>query len=211
MKTAVILIVMGLGVVACGTTQTPQVDSLLANFTGKPEEIAPRYTVLMKTQAQALQIGFPDTRKGGGTLLLENRKGTFEYWLSPEGAQVILQDGMLHGLHGFGEGLLASELSEPLAHIRGMTPGVSDRFHTYLDGNDRAVTRSYRCIIENVGTEQIALADGQVQTVLMVERCRNLDQTFENFYWVAPARREIVLSRQWAGPFLGALSTRVVP
>ncbi|MEL7257828.1 MAG: YjbF family lipoprotein, partial [Pseudomonadota bacterium] len=135
----------------------------------------------------------------------------FEYWLSPEGAQVILQDGMLHGLRGFGEGLLASELTEPLALVRGLRPGVSDRFHTFLDGNDRAVTRTYRCLIERIGPEEIALADIQVNTVLMVERCRSLDQSFENFYWVAPARSQIVLSRQWAGPFLGALSTRVVP
>nr|WP_317056598.1 YjbF family lipoprotein [Roseovarius sp. W115] len=199
------------GLLGCGTFQAPETRRLLAQVTGQPEEIAPRYATLIKSKAPALQIGFPDLGKGGGTLLLERREGAFEYWLSPEGAQVILQGGMLHGLHGFGEGLLASELTEPLALVRALHPGVSDRFQTFLDGGDRAVTRTYRCTIERIGPEDIALADRLVSTVLMVERCRSLDQSFENFYWVVPASGQIVLSRQWAGPFLGALSTRVVP
>lgn len=193
----------------CGTVDVR--DTLLGPVVTRFEdpEYAPRFAALAQTQAPALQIGFVE-RQEGGTLLLERRDGAFEYWLTPEGGQIILQNGMLHGTRGFGEGLLASELSEPLAHIRGLQGGYSDRFHTYLDGNDRAVARTYRCLFTRGETSDTALRSGAVRTVQMREDCRSLDQEFTNIYWVTPGARRIVQSRQWAGPYIGALSTRVV-
>jgi hypothetical protein len=122
-----------------------------------------------------------------------------------------LEAGLLHSLNGFGEGLLASDVQRPLRHVREMRAGVSDRFHTYLDGNDRAVTRTYRCVFERRDVQDISLLDRTARARLMIERCRNLDQEFENLYWVDPRSGRVLLSRQWAGPYLGAVSTRVVP
>ena len=101
-------------------------------------------------------------------------------------------------------------LSQPLSHVRGLTSGYSDRFHTYLDGNDQAETRTYRCLFTVGKQSEVALRSKTVQTVQMRENCRSLDQEFTNIYWVTPETRRIVQSRQWAGPFVGALSTRVV-
>lgn len=174
-----------------------------------PQEFPPRFIALLKAEAPALQLGFV-RRQVGGNVLLERRDGPHEFWLTPDGAHIILQDGMLHGTRGLGEGLLAAELSEPLAHVRGLEPGYSDRFHTYLDGNDRAITRTYRCLFTRGKEGEVTLTSGVVQTVQMRENCRSLDQEFTNIYWVTPGSRRIVQSRQWAGPYIGALSTRVV-
>jgi len=195
----------------CGSkaTEDSAFGQAMAGF-GGPEEFQPRFIALLKAEAPALQIGIVEEGQGG-TLLLERRDGQFEYWLSPDGAQIILQDGMLHGTRGFGEGLLASEVTEPLARVHGLDPGWSDRFHTYLDGTDRTVTRTYRCQITSDGPREIEIAGAPVQTRLMRESCRSLDQEFENLYWVGPDSRDIVLSRQWSGPYVGAISTRVVP
>ncbi|MGJ8543882.1 MAG: YjbF family lipoprotein [Sulfitobacter sp.] len=172
-------------------------------------EYAPRFAALLQSGVPSLQVGFID-REASGALLLERRIGGLEYWLSPEGAQIILQDGMVHGTRGLGEGLVAAELSAPLALVRGMHAGQSDRFHTYLDGNDRTVTRTYRCVVAPGALAPVALAGGEVQTRLVLEHCRSLDQEFTNVYWVLPSAREIVQSRQWVGPFIGAISTRAV-
>lgn len=173
-------------------------------------DFVPRFITLIKEEAPTLQVGFIDTETSGN-VLLERQDGAFAYWLSPDGGQIILQDGMLHSVRGFGEGLLASELSEPLALVRGLQSGWSDRFHTYLDGNDFAVTRTYRCRIENRGPRELNLFGTPTDTRLMREDCRSLDQEFVNLYWVAPSSRNIIVSRQWVGPVVGAISTRIVP
>lgn len=175
---------------------------------GNPQ-FDPRFVALQRTGAPILQVGFV-RRQEGGSVLLERRLGAFDYWLSPDGAQIILQGGMLHGTRGLGEGLLASELSQPLAHVRGLQPGYSDRFHTYLDGNDKAVSRTYRCLFSSGGPADVAIPGKVVQTTVMYENCKSLTEEFTNIYWVSPSSRRIIQSRQWAGPFIGALSTRVV-
>ena len=173
-------------------------------------DFVPRFIALLQDEAPTLQVGFIDLEINGN-LLLERQDGAYEYWLSPDGGQIVLQSGMLHSTRGFGEGLLASDLSAPLALVLNLQSGWSDRFHTYLDGNDFAVTRTYRCRIENEGPRSVDILGTSVDTQLMRESCRSLDQEFVNLYWVVPSRRTIVLSRQWAGPEIGAVSTRVVP
>ena len=117
---------------------------------------------------------------------------------------------MIHSTRGLGEGLLASELSQPLARIASLEPGPSYRFHTYLTGNDETVTRTYRCEFLRVRDIAVPVSGTRIQTVLLRESCNSLDQFFENLYWVDPDNRQIVQSRQWAGPFIEAISTRIV-
>ena len=99
-----------------------------------------------------------------GELRLEQRDGPYEYWLSSDGVQLVLQDGMLHGTRGFGQGLLASDLSEPLARLQSLQEGPSDRFHTYLNGNDEAVTRTYRCEFRQTRSITISVPGGEIPT-----------------------------------------------
>ena len=196
----------------CGTVvdDGSALGQTVAVFRPGQADLSPRFLALFRADAPALQVGFVDLETSGN-VLLERQDGAFAYWISPEGAQITLQSGLLHSTRGFGEGLLASDLSQPLALVLGMQSGTSDRFHTYLDGEDRAVTRTYRCQIINDGAREIDLFGTPVDTRLMRESCRSLDQDFVNLYWVAPSRGTIVLSRQWAGPVVGAISTRIVP
>jgi hypothetical protein len=173
-------------------------------------DFVPRFITLLENGAPTIQVGFIE-RETFGNLLLEHQKGDFNYWLSADGAHVILQNGILHSMRGFGEGLLASDLSEPLALVGGLRSGWSDRFHTYLDGNDFAVSRTYRCRIDNEGDRSIDFYGSPRGVILMRENCRSLDQEFTNLYWLDPNSRTIVLSRQWAGPYIGAISTRIGP
>ncbi|WP_108838574.1 YjbF family lipoprotein [Tateyamaria sp. Alg231-49] len=201
-----------LALVGCGDVLDESSALGQANLALRPEQasISPRFISLFQAKAPVLQVGFVDLETNGN-LLLERQNGEFAYWISPEGAQLTLQSGILHSTRGFGEGLLASELSEPLELVLGMRSGWSDRFHTYLDGEERAVTRTYRCRVDNDGAREIDLFGTPVDTRLMRESCRSLDQEFVNLYWVAPSRGSIILSRQWAGPVVGAISTRIVP
>jgi len=123
----------------------------------------------VQTGAPQLEVAYVRSKQSGA-ILLEHQRGDFDYWLSSDEVQLILQKGLIHGTRGIGEGLLAAELSQPLYHILNLKSGHSDRFHTYLNGND---------------------------------------QEFVNLYWVDPSQRRILQSRQWIGPIVGYISTRV--
>ena len=104
--------------IGCGTSQ--ENDSLFDQALGglRGSEFVPRFTALLKAEAPALQIGFVE-RQEGGTLLLERRDGGFDYWLSPDGVQIILQNGMLHGTRG---GIIKNDLEllmlfRPVSHL----------------------------------------------------------------------------------------------
>jgi len=43
----------------------------------------------------------------------------------------------------------------------------------------------------------------------MRETCKSLDDQFFNLYWVENGR--IIQARQWGGPQVGPISTRIVP
>jgi hypothetical protein len=203
---------MLLALLACGTSgdEDSAFGQSIATFTRNDADFVPRFVTLLEKEVPSIQVGFIE-RDIFGSLLLEHQKGDFDYWLSVDGAQIILKNGMLHSMRGFGEGLLASDLSEPMALVRGLRSGWSDRFHTYLDGNDFAVTRTYRCRMENDGQQSIDFYGTSRNVILMRENCRSLDQEFTNLYWLDPSSRTIVLSRQWAGPYVGDISTRIVP
>ena len=206
---AALVLLAGCGTAVDEESGLGQSIDAIANRTGNVRFV-PRFAALVEEGAPRLQVAFVEQDRSAD-ILLERSDGPFNYWLSADGTHIILQDGMLHSTRGLGEGLLASDLTEPLARVRGLNPGPSDRFHTYLDGNDRAVTRTYRCVIVDRGPREIDLFGTPTATRLMRESCRSLDQEFVNLYWVAPSSRDIILSRQWAGPVIGAISTRIVP
>ncbi|MEO0863324.1 MAG: YjbF family lipoprotein [Pseudomonadota bacterium] len=207
-----VIALMLLALMACGTAieDDSAIGQSVAALRRDAPDFVPRFITLLQAEAPVLQVGFVDLGTNGN-LLLERQDGDFAYWLSPDGGQIVLQSGMLHSTRGLGEGLLASDLSEPLPLVLGLRPGWSDRLHTYLDGEDFAITRTYRCRIDYEGPRRIDLLGRPVDTALMRESCRSLDQAFVNVYWVVPSSRTIVLSRQWAGPEIGPVSTRVVP
>jgi hypothetical protein len=156
-----------------------------------------------------MQFALP-ARDITGTLLMELRAGETTHWLSADGAALILEQGLLSGTRGFGEGLLASDTTQSARLVRAQVSGRADRFHTYLTGDDTARTRSFRCDVTRGEVRAVDLAGGPVATVLMREACNNAELSFTNLYWVNPRSGEIVLSRQWVGPYLGAISLRTV-
>ena len=172
----------------------------------------PRFAALAEagTPVPALQVALIEDDRSN-TVLLESRRDGLDTWLTPDGATLITHQGMLVGTRGFGAGMMASDVDQPLAMVLNGQQGYSDRFHSFLNGNDEINTRTYRCKIENRGAREVFIGGKPTQTRLMAEDCQSLDQEFLNLYWVSRSGNRIVQSRQWAGDFLGIVTTRVVP
>lgn len=206
-RTLALLALLGTAACSIGTGERPGWQQAASYVTGESPGTSARFAAIATTPRPLLQVGLIDAGTAG-TMLLEARNGAYEHYLSPDESSLILNRGMLHNMLGFGAGLMATEASGPLALImRGQT-GTADRIHTYLGGDDRTYFRTYRCTIRPAGTEPVTLVNRTVTASKMYESCRNADDAFDNIYWVDQSRGEIVQSRQWAGPNLGAVSTR---
>lgn len=202
------ILCLALFLAACGQQggEPSALDQARELISGE-DEITDRFAALTTTPRPILQVGLIDAGTSGN-MLLELRNGRYEHYLSPDASSIVLEDGILHSMFGFGEGLMGVEVSENRALIMSGQNGWAERIHTYLGGDDRTTFRTYRCAIANQGADEVALLRGTITARRMAEACRNTEHNFVNLYWIDDSRGEIVQSRQWAGPNLGAVSTR---
>lgn len=202
-------VVLAMVLVGCGS-ETEKTSLELARNYFAPDEYTPppRFTSLFDEPRPALDIEFVDLGVAG-KLILEQQDGVFARYLSADLGGIVLENGMLHSVYGFGEPLVGAELSQSLKLVLNTRTGWADRFHTYVDGEDRAVRRTFHCEVGEVGARDVVLSTGVVTTTLMSENCQSLTASFENLYWVDQRRGEVIQSRQWVGENVGSMVTRV--
>ncbi len=156
-----------------------------------------------------LQVGIL-SKKTGTLVALDTVRGPFETWVSADGASITMRDGMMVATRGLGGDMLGSDIDESRAAITRRSPGRVTRFHTFLDGENRAQRRAYICDIADRGPRDVPFGAVSVPAQLIAEDCASQDQAFLNLYWLDQSGR-IVQSRQWAGEFAGILTFRIVP
>lgn len=174
------------------------------------QEFDQRFQFAAGQGARQLKLALLDFGEGSIILFDSSRDG-IETWITADGGTIMTQDQMLVGMRGFGAGLMAADVIQPLSMVRSGGQGITERFHTYLNGNDETVTRTYRCQIALQGNQEIVIGTLPVNARLVSEDCRSLDQSFQNLYWVNPADNRIVQTSQWTGEFIGMIATQVVP
>ncbi len=194
---------------ACSSDPEASGLDVVRNFV-TPEEYVPppRFTALFNEPRPVLDVEFTDLGVTG-KLILEQQDGPYARYISADLGGIVLQKGMLHSMYGFGEPLAGADLTEPLGLVIAGRAGQTDRLHTYLNGEDRTVSRTYRCEVSIIGQRSVDLPTGSVETTLMSENCHGITNSFENLYWVDRKRDEIIQSRQWAGENIGSLVTQV--
>ncbi len=177
----------------------------------QPENVPadPRIQPLLDAEVPRLQVAFLESDRAG-VMLLENDRDGVRTWLSTDGATLLTRDGMIVGSRGFGGGMMASDVSRSLNAVLGGQTGEVTRFHSFLTGDDRIVTRSYQCVVEDRGNRTITIQGRLVPTRLMRETCHSMDQEFLNLYWIGDATGRIVQSRQWLGDYLGVVTMREI-
>ncbi|APG48964.1 YjbF family lipoprotein [Phaeobacter porticola] len=167
-----------------------------------------RMTALAANGAAQMQVSFIKTGIAG-TMVAETHRAGLVTWLSSDGASLQTDRGLLRATRGFGAGLMAVDLDQSRQRIFEQDLGSSQRFHSYLTGNNEIETRSYHCDIETRGARILRIDGMEITTRLMAETCINPDQRFLNLYWLRTRDNTLIQSRQWTGPFLGNMTTRL--
>ena len=208
----VVLLCLALALAAC--------SGLGMGSKGPPSPVETRLAATARF-AQLLQAGRPaiqvaiEEEETDTVALREVSRGGVDTFVTTDGVALSLRGGFLVGTAGLGGDMTGSSITESIALVTSRRSGTAQRFHTFLNGENQAVTRAYVCVVASRGGRSVSLGTraGQlveVDTVLIEERCKSLDQEFTNLYWLRQGTGGILQSRQWAGEFTGPLVTRVV-
>jgi hypothetical protein len=204
------LVAVALTLTACSDQASNRaLGFLTGSYWQKPEAINPTFLALKEAGAPRKTISIQAQNLAANFHLWTVSEDGVETWLTGNGATVSIKDGMIVGTRGFGADVLAADVSKTARLVQARGEGYAVRFMTLLSGNDQAEIHSYQCLISNQGPWDLDLGDGtQKKTVLMQEDCRGYGQDARNLFWLNARTNEIVQSRQWLNPTVGALVTR---
>ena len=208
--TRLALILAALGLVGACANRDDAYDIARAFLQPNKQEFDARFQSASQRGAPMLKLALLEF-DAASLLVLDSERDGVKTWITPDGGTISMRDGMLVAMKGFGAGLMASDVSQTRAVIRSGQNGTADRFHTFLTGDDTVVTRTYRCVVANQGSQEIMLRTGPLNARLMSEDCRSLDQSYQNLYWINPSNNRIVQTSEWSGEFIGTIATQVVP
>ncbi len=122
-----------------------------------------------------------------------------EVWVSPEGTQMSMENGVLVAADLSGEALIRVEPSAPVTALAGAS---YVRAYHHTDGDGARVT-SYECTMSAPRSETLSILDVRVPAATLTENCTGPSgATIENAYAVAPDGT-VVRSRQWVSADLG--------
>lgn len=172
-------------------------------------EVSPQFRELAQSGAPALLASIKDRDQIAAFMRMTTRGG-IENWVSASNVSLDFKSGFLISSRGLGGDLMSADASQSIRLVLAGQNGVSKRFHSYLDGEDQTVTRSFICEIISRGARDVDLGKTVIPTRLMQEKCKNGSQSFQNLYWVDLDRQEIIQSRQWVSDYIGGIAFRVI-
>lgn len=198
---------------ATGCTSDPGTNRLLASalpFGAREPELAPGFAAAAQSDTPRMIAAVESRPEAIALFLRQTRSETsgVSSWLSADGAQILLDRGLLVGTRGFGGDVMASEVSQTAALVHGLRAGDATRLMTLIDGEDHAVTRAFRCRLTPGGIDPVMIGTRTVAARTMTEECRGAVAGFDNYYWVVPGSGEVIQSSQWAGTLTGKISLR---
>ncbi|WP_281982813.1 YjbF family lipoprotein [Thalassorhabdomicrobium marinisediminis] len=165
-------------------------------------DLDPRFQRLYLGDSDRFDIVIPATGATSTFVRLNARDGV-ETYIGPFGEGMILQDGLLRGTRGMGEGLQAVDHAASRALILSGSTGRALRFHSYLSGNTSRHLRSFVCDVAPQGREAVTVGGQNHAASVMREDCTGPQGDFINRYWIVDGA--IVQSLQWSGPNLGQI------
>ena len=136
--------------------------------------------------------------------------GRITVWRTGDNVTLATRNGVLIATRGLGGDMLSSSVP-----VRGTAagPGGSGRkVHMIRARDNKAVPVQLSCSLADLGPETIEIVSRRHSTRHLQERCTATGDSgggqVVNDYWIAPDRRLVWQSRQWAGPEIGYLQMR---
>ncbi len=139
----------------------------------------------------------------GGLLRISGTNNGVIAWRTFDGISISLDNGVLVSTRGLGFDLMSADVSGTRAALAGAT-GEYSLHHSYLDGENQTVFRSFLCTMPPPASETIDVFDRNYATLRFDETCNALGLTIENTFWIGDG--VVRRSRQWIGQETGYLT-----
>ncbi|WP_415404734.1 YjbF family lipoprotein [Tateyamaria sp. SN3-11] len=150
----------------------------------------------------AFLIPFSDRR--------DSRPGALRTWRTAGDAMVVLRDGVLVTTRGLGNDLGSTNADSAVQGIQRRVP-VSGPHTIYFTNSDNGVDQiDLLCEMRTVGNETIEIVQRQFSVVHLQENCTGTRGIITYDYWVDRRDSTVWQSRQWGGPKLGYIRTRLL-
>ncbi len=189
---------------ACGPGAKDPVSGLVDRLHGdRPPAQTEEYLALDRAPAIAAVL---EDRNAADVLHLKLRRDGVDLWLGSDGTTLRLRDGLLVATRGIGGDLMAADVSQTRALLQSRRDGTVHRFHSYLDGNEHVVTRSFVCDIEHGELFAFQIGAHNVELRHVREACNGMGISFTNHYWLEPGSGRILRSRQFISVYAGMLA-----
>jgi len=142
-------------------------------------------------------------RKGSST-------GAVRAWRSADEAQIVLRAGVLIATRGLGNGI-DSTLAQTMIRALSARAPVSGHHVLYTITSENSVNAvDLMCASQLVGAEVIDIVGTRHETRHVRVTCKWGPELKTFDFWVDPRRSTVWQSRQWAGPELGYIRTRLL-
>lgn len=139
----------------------------------------------------------------------DSTRGRVTVWKTVEGENVVVRSGVLIATKALGRDLVSADVSTVISSIASRKSGGGLRtLHVRNDVNGTEELR-IQCEISVVGPETITIIERSYHTLHMNEKCAVGSGEVSNDYWVDSVGT-MRQSKQWAGPFVGYLSMRLL-
>ncbi|MEM8577905.1 MAG: YjbF family lipoprotein [Pseudomonadota bacterium] len=135
--------------------------------------------------------------------------GDVAVWQTVDDIHIVLREGVLIATRGLGRDVTSADVLAAVSTLKSRSSGGGAREMRIRNDDFGADTLRFSCVIEVVGDTAVEIVERRFPARHLREKCSNSAGTFVNDYWVDPAR-DVIQSRQWAGPHLGFIRTRVL-
>lgn len=151
-----------------------------------------------------------EARERKAYLIEQYRVGPVRVWLTGEGGQVVIRDGLVTATRGTGRDLASSDYAEPLEAIRARGGQYQRRLFVRNDvAEQERITLV--CELRSLGPVNLEIAEQFFASIRMRETCTYVGGEIVNDYWVDSANNSrIWQSRQWLGPDIGFAKLRLL-
>ena len=136
--------------------------------------------------------------------------GALRVWRAGDGTQLIFRSGVLVATRGLGNDLGSTLSDAAVDAIQSRVP-VSGLHRLYVKNGEHGISQiTLNCEMRVIGKEQKESVSSPQNAIHLQSVCSGFTDTITYDYWVEPGDSTVLRSRQWAGPELGYIRTRLL-